>query len=174
MSSQFDSVIIGGGPAGSAAAISLARLGYAVVLFDKSEYHTIRFGETLQPEAHKLLTHLGVWAQFISDNHFQSFGIQSAWGQDALYESNFIFNPFGHGWHLNRVRFDTMLVSAAEKAGVLVLRGSQIIRCCNNAKGQWSLSVLIKDKLHQFRAPFLIDATCFVEIMLRVREVEGT
>ena len=159
MSSQFDSVIIGGGPAGSAAAISLARLGYTVVLFDKSEYHTIRFGETLQPEARKLLTHLEVWEQFISDNHFQSFGIQSAWGQDALYESSFIFNPFGHGWHLNRVRFDAMLVSAAEKAGVLVLRGSQIIRCCNNVNGQWNLSVLIKDTAYQVRAPFLIDAT---------------
>jgi len=159
MSCQFDIAIIGGGPAGTSVAISLSRLGYSVALFDKSEYNTIRFGETLQPEAQKLLIHLGVWERFLSDNPAQSFGIQSAWGQDALYENSYIFNPFGHGWHLNRVRFDTMLVHAAEKVGALVLQGAKLIQCLESAKGEWDLSILIKDKVHQFQSRFLVDAT---------------
>ncbi len=162
---QLDAVIVGGGPAGTSAAISLARWGYTVVLLEKSDYNTIRFGETLQPEARELLMHLGVWEQFVSDNPLQSFGIQSAWGQDALHENNFMLNPFGHGWHLNRVRFDAMLAHAAAKAGAWVLQGSQIIRCFESAKGEWHCTVLIKNKPHRFRARFLVDATgrsCFI------------
>jgi len=52
-----------------------------------------------------------------------------------------------------------MLVHEAERSGVLVLQGSQIIKCCDSAKGEWNLTVLIKDKLHQFRSRFLVDAT---------------
>ena len=34
----FDVVIVGAGPAGSSAAISLARRGYAVALIDKEQF----------------------------------------------------------------------------------------------------------------------------------------
>ena len=35
---NFDVAIIGGGPAGSAAAITLAKSGQSVAIFDKSEF----------------------------------------------------------------------------------------------------------------------------------------
>ncbi len=156
---KFDVAIFGGGPAGSATALSLLQKGCSVVLFERSQDDKIRHGETLVPVARKLLVELGVWEQFLHAGHQQSHGILSAWGNEGLYENNFIFNPFGNGWHLDRVRFDAMLMTATEKAGGLVLRGSQTIKCLERAKGLWNLNVQIKDTLHQFRARFLVDAT---------------
>ena len=139
---QFDVIIIGGGPAGTAAAISLSQLGYKAALVERSDYNKIRFGETVQPEVKKLLNQLGVWAKFVEDKHFPASGIQSAWGQDELYEKNYIFNPYGNGWHLDRLKFDTMMVKAAEDKDVYVLRGARVEQCFEDAKGNWTINCI--------------------------------
>ena len=54
----------------------------------------------------------------------ESPGIASAWGQAELYDNDFIVNPHGPGWHVDRRRFDAMLARAAEESGVEVLRGA--------------------------------------------------
>ncbi len=54
--SDCDVVILGGGPAGAAVAITLARAGHSVVVIEKSHYDQVRIGETLPPRA-RLLTH---------------------------------------------------------------------------------------------------------------------
>ena len=61
---------------------------------------------------------------FLEDGHLESPGIASSWGGPNLYENDFIVNPYGPGWHLDRRRFDLMLAHAAQASGVEVLRGS--------------------------------------------------
>ncbi|MET0458709.1 MAG: NAD(P)/FAD-dependent oxidoreductase, partial [Ilumatobacteraceae bacterium] len=41
-------------------------------------------------------------------------------GSDDLQRTDFMFSPFGTGWHLDRPAFDARLVVAAESAGVTV------------------------------------------------------
>ena len=71
----------------------------------------------------QFLTELDVWKQFLEDGHLESPGIASSWGGPNLYENDFILNPYGPGWHLDRCRFDLMLAHAAQASGVEVLRG---------------------------------------------------
>lgn len=57
----FDTAIIGGGPAGCSAAITLAKLGARVVLFEAKTYpHDKLCGEFLSPECTTLLDELGL------------------------------------------------------------------------------------------------------------------
>jgi flavin-dependent dehydrogenase len=155
---KFHVIVVGGGPAGSAAALTLSRRGYSVAVIERSEYADTRVGETLPPAIRKLLVALGVWDQFVAENHSPSFGIRSAWGNDDLHENDFIFNPYGSGWHVDRNRFDRMLAAAAEKDGVEVFRGAELISL-NNTPGKWEITIACGHRHNGFTADFLIDAT---------------
>jgi flavin-dependent dehydrogenase len=157
---RYDVGIAGGGPAGTATALALARAGLSSVVIEASTYDRVRVGETLPPIARVPLTNLSVWDWFIADGHTPSPGNVSAWGQADLYEEHFIFNADGHGWHVDRARFDEMLASAAEQAGARVYRGARVASCAPmSPKGEWRLSVAVGDVTRAVRVRFLVDAT---------------
>ena len=58
---KYDVAIGGGGPAGTVAALTLARAGYAVAVIETSKYEHPRVGETLPPPTRAVLTRLGLW-----------------------------------------------------------------------------------------------------------------
>ncbi len=116
MTTDFDVAVAGAGPAGSVAAYILARKGYRVLLVDPERSVARKVGECLPGAARTMLRDLNL--EYILDDHIKSFGNQSCWGSDELLTHDFIQDPFGHGWHLDRVKFDLALRRAAEDVGV--------------------------------------------------------
>jgi len=141
---EVDVAVVGGGPAGCAAAISLARLGRRVALLERTVYGASRVGETLPPDVQPLLRELGVWERFLADGHAPAPGLVMRWGGGEPYETDHIFNPYGHGWNLDRVRFDRSLYQAAsELEGVSAFSGVSRIVCRRRpegAGGAWLLT----------------------------------
>jgi flavin-dependent dehydrogenase len=137
----FDVVVIGGGPAGASAALALARAGRSVAVLERSRYEPPRVGETLPPVVCLPLARLGLWDEFRAAGHARSPGIVSAWGADEPYENDFVFNPFGPGWHVDRAPFDAALAAAAEAAGAHVWRGTTPRSCRRQADGLWRVEV---------------------------------
>jgi flavin-dependent dehydrogenase len=131
-------VIVGGGPAGSATALALLRSGRAVAVLERSRFERPRVGETLPPEARRFLAPLGVLERFEKEGHLPSPGIVSLWGSDAPEENDFIFNPHGHGWHLDRNRFDRMLLEVARERGACVELGAPVTG--GRAGARWRLA----------------------------------
>ena len=152
-------VVLGGGPAGAAAAITLARAGRSVVVIEKSLYDRERIGETLPPAARRSLLNLSVWEQFVAAGHLPSPGVLSVWGDEELYQNHFIFNPYGQGWHLDRRRFDAMLAEVAHRAGASLFCGAHIVSCLPVAVDGWQVEFTSGGQRHQLRATFMIDAT---------------
>lgn len=118
--SRYDAIVLGGGPAGAAAAIALAGNGLAVALFARSRGATRLVGETVPPSIVRPLARLGLWESFVAAGHRASPGTGVIWGREAPFENEFIANPYGAGWHLDRERFDDMLLCAARAAGAEV------------------------------------------------------
>ena len=124
MIERADVAILGGGPAGLAAAAVLARSGRSVVVFEKAGYDAARAGETFGPEVRPLLEEIGAWDAFAAIGHVPFRGVASAWGSPALFERPAILRPLGEGFHVERARFDAALAANAEGAGAIVHRGT--------------------------------------------------
>lgn len=146
--------VIGGGPAGTAAAIELRRRGREVLLVERSRYDGARIGESVPPPASQLFRELGVDESVWTRDAIPCHGIWSAWGGDELFERSFVFNPYGHGWHVDRRRLDASLAGEAEARGAEVLRGTKLL-ACERVDGHWQLTLDCGTR----GASFLIDAS---------------
>lgn len=154
MFDHYEVAVIGGGPAGASAALTLAQQGRRVLLIEAQLTAPWKIGETLAPEARPLLQSFGVWEEFLREGHLLSPGICSAWGSDHMVEKDFIFNPHGCGWQLDRARFETMLLHAAEREGSTLLRGAAVQQCRRESSA-WEITLATQTRY----APWIIDAT---------------
>jgi flavin-dependent dehydrogenase len=154
-----DVVVVGGGPAGSTAAASLAAQGLRVILLEQSRYESARFGEVLSPRVVPLLESLGVMRQFLAEGQLPSPGMVSVWG-GLKDERPSLLNPYGDGWHVDRARFDNMLARAATNAGVTLYTGVRFKGVVRNAAGSGlTVAFSTENCAHTLHVRFLIDAT---------------
>lgn len=149
-----DVVIIGGGLAGAACGLALARGGVSVCVIEGNPAPSWRIGETLGPEARLVLQSLRVWDAFVKAGHLPCHGNASAWGWDKLAEKEFIFNPYGNAWQLDRAVFEGLLAQAAAKAGAVIRRGQAAEDFQRNG-GKWH----VRAGDETIAADWLIDAT---------------
>lgn len=149
----FDVVVVGGGPAGAATAIALAQRGLTAAIVERSAAPFTRVGETLPPVVRVPLEALRVWESFAGDGHDPAVGNRSYWGSGQPGEMHFIATPYGAGWHIDRCRFETMLLAAAEARGVSLFRGRRV-EAVSGGRDGWT--VRIPETL---RARFLVDAS---------------
>jgi flavin-dependent dehydrogenase len=156
MTESFDVVIAGGGPAGSATAISLRQSfpQFTVAMLEASEYENHRIGEILPPAANSLLRHLEILNAIESQHGIVSRAVTSAWGTPRLEETHYIFSAAGGGWHLDRKHFDAMLAQQCEAHGVRVLRGT-VLRHAARSGARW----LLQTNATTISARFVVDAT---------------
>ena len=111
--------MIGGGPAGCAAATSLARTGRSVLLVvDQRRPRTFGVGEGAPPGLDRVVDDVFGPGTFVPADHLRSLGNRAAWGHADLWCTDHMFNPFGTGWHLDRAAFDARLLAAAGASGV--------------------------------------------------------
>lgn len=127
-----DVVIIGGGPAGSTAAILLAEAGFEVTVLERECAPQLRSGESLVPQSLPLLDRLGVHQDLEALPHTRvtrGTTFATADGQKLVeYRFAEALSPaIPHGYQVRRDELDALLRSRAEGAGAEVLYGWEAI-----------------------------------------------
>lgn len=156
---SVDVVIVGGGPAGLATACTLVRHGRSALVLELSSYESPRIGETFPPEIRLPLDALGLWDGFLETGHSTSPGIQSVWGNGRPYDNDFLSNPYGSGWHVDRRRFDAGFAESAQSRGVIIHRNARPTALNLTASGAWRLEFVAQRSICSLSARMLVDAT---------------
>ncbi|WP_437720282.1 FAD-dependent monooxygenase [Sorangium sp. So ce861] len=120
----YDVAVAGAGPAGAVAACLLARAGLSVLLCDSRLVDSaapVKPGEALPGAAVRLLRACDLPLPGDSGRHKLIGGNISVWGWPEPVHRDFLNEPDGPGWRLDRAVFEAELVSAALAAGARAL-----------------------------------------------------
>lgn len=151
-----DVLIVGAGPAGAIAALNLAST-HQVLLVDKLNAPLPRIGEALPPAARRLLADMGLWDDFLQQGHAPCYGNRSLWNGVAA-EHDFVRDPDGHGWHLDRARFECWLQQHAVNRGAALLPATTVASVAAIKDG-WHVTVDTATERKAMHAKLLIDAS---------------
>ena len=130
-STDYDVIVIGGGPSGSTTATLVADAGYRVLLLERDAEPRRKVGESLMPETYWVFERLGVLEELKKGPFVEKVGVQfvSSSGKES---SPFLFTqhdprPCGRTWHVERAKFDPFLLENAAKKGVEVRRDVRVL-----------------------------------------------
>ena len=163
MRTAFDAVIVGAGPAGSSAAILLARAGWSVALIEKQAFPRRKVcGECIAASNLPLLDALGVGEAFAARAGPPLRQVALMRGERSIVAALPAADDVRHPWGraLGRETLDPLLVGAARRAGVHVFQpwsaqaiegGPGAWRCTVRPVGAGPGALLL-------RAPVAIDA----------------
>jgi flavin-dependent dehydrogenase len=154
-----DVVIVGGGPAGAATALALARRGLSAIVLEAHASPQMKVGECLPPSINPLLDHFGLSERLRRKGNLPSFGNRFAWGSDSIQERDFIFGPTGAGWRVDRSVFEEELMHAATEAGVRWHSGRHLVACSREEHTRFKLTVKGLNGMETYRSDFVVDAT---------------
>jgi 2-polyprenyl-6-methoxyphenol hydroxylase-like FAD-dependent oxidoreductase len=153
---SFDVAIFGGGPSGASTAIFLAQSGFSVSIVTLKAREGKRIGESLPPQSSIVLKQLGLWEVFLKDGHLPCHGNKSVWGGSELAHQDFIRNPYGHGWHIDRTMFERRLLERVRASGGRIIQRDLPPRL-SYRRGSWTLN--FESPAESIRTRFLVDAT---------------
>lgn len=153
--SNADVLVVGGGPAGCATAITCAQLGLKVVLIESKPFPRTHPGETLHPGVEPLLKQLGVLEPVLEAGFLRHKGNWVQW------EGKSEFVPFGEddsgawlGFQAWRADFDAILLNRARDIGVKVIQPCHASRLVMDG----CRVIGVETSLGTFRGAKIIDA----------------
>ena len=165
---NFDVIIAGAGPAGSSAAIHLARGGFHVLLVEQKKFPRPKLcGEFISPECRQHFEKLGVTdamncsgPSMLSETVFYSIR-----GQHLSVPSSWFGGSSALG--LSRAVMDDVLLRRAQQCGVSVLEGASISEPVMQRNAVLGVKLKIDGREHDYHAPVTIDATGRARILTR-------
>lgn len=153
---------MGGGPAGSSAAITLAEQGHPVTVLERDSFPRFHIGESLLPAGNRALARLGVLDSMTT----QGFTVKEGAEFTVPDRSAEVINEFAEGiepgldsaFQVERSRFDLLLLDRAREVGASVHESARVTRLEQVAEG-WTVTFEQKGVPQTIQARFLIDAS---------------
>jgi flavin-dependent dehydrogenase len=161
---RYDTIVIGGGPAGSTAAAVLAEKGRRVILLEKERFPRYHIGESLIPYTYFPLARLGLIEKMKASHFPKKYSVQFVSTNGQVSTPFYFFTQLKHDaantWQVLRSEFDQMLLDNTRAKGAEVVE-EIIVRDLLRDNGA-VVGVKAVDKngvAREFHAPMTIDAS---------------
>ncbi len=130
LATDFETIVIGGGPAGSTTAALLAMKGLKVLILERELFPRSHVGESLLPASLPIFDSLGVRDAIDNAGFLKKYGAAMVWGNERSIWS-WLFaetkGPYSHSYQVTRPEFDTILLDNAREKGVHVREQCQVL-----------------------------------------------
>jgi len=168
MTSNYDVIIAGAGPAGSSAAIHLATGGLNVLLVEHKKFPRPKLcGEFISPECQDHFEKLGVARSIVYSDpaSISETVFYSRRGHQVTIPSRWFGERMALG--LSRAVMDDVLMRRAVEAGVTVIESGTAVGPRIEADLVHGLKIKTGTEEREFQAPVTIDATGRARILVR-------
>ncbi len=160
-----DVVIIGAGPAGSAAAALLAEQGHRVVVLEREKFPRYHIGESLLPFTYQPLHRLGLIEKMRGSAFVKKYSVQFVSPSGRASQPFYFYNRYdretiAQTWQVLRSEFDQMLVDHARAKGAEVLEETTVTALLQD--GGRVVGVRTQNgagEAAEYRAPITIDCS---------------
>ncbi len=161
---SVDVLIIGAGPAGTAAAKILAGKGRRVVVLEREKFPRYHVGESLLPFTYYPLQRLGLIEKMRQSHFVKKYSVQFISPSGRASQPFYFFNRYDRDvaqtWQVLRSEFDQMLVEEARAAGATVLEEVEVESLIRETGRTTGLRARFKDgRTVEYHAPMTLDCS---------------
>lgn len=160
---DYDVLVIGGGPGGSASSSFLAKAGKKVLLLEKEVFPRFHIGESLLPYNRRIFRELGLTEIIEAENFPKKFGAQFYIADGSRHQGfvfqNGVFTKEKVAMQVERAKFDHILLKHARSLGVDAREGWTVHKFREFADHVEIEATGPDGKTESFSASFLIDAS---------------
>ncbi|PTX61679.1 flavin-dependent dehydrogenase [Kordia periserrulae] len=154
----YQVLIIGGGPAGIATALTLHARGIRCCVVEALKTPIRKAGEAIPPNAKPLLKQLGILSLLEHEQHTVYYGNKSCWGTEMLEEKEFLADRLGHGFLLNRLFFEQQLQEVYQQTQQAFYKGYKLKKVVSD-EAKVRAIVESNSETITLTGDFIIDAT---------------
>ena len=160
---DYDCVVIGGGPAGTTAATIVAEAGYSTLLLERESMPRPHVGESLMPETYWVFERLGILDQLKASDFARKVGVQFV-SNSGRESAPFFFREHdprecSETWHVDRAEFDHMLFNNAAEHGADCRDNARVIDVVFSGDRATGVTVECHGERHQVASRVVIDAS---------------
>lgn len=161
----YEAIVIGAGPAGSAAAAILAEHGHRVLVLEREKFPRYHVGESLLPFTFHPLQRLGLIDKMRQSAFVKKYSVQFVAPSGKASQPFYFYNRYDRDtvaqtWQVLRSEFDQILVDHARSKGAVVQEQTTVTGLLR--EGDRVLGVRARDSSgvdREYRAPMTLDCS---------------
>jgi len=164
LSAQWDVLVIGAGPAGTASAAVLSERGHRVLVLEREKFPRYHIGESLLPFTFYPLQRLGLVEKMRKSQFVKKYSVQfvspSGKASQPFYFSTRYSEDVAQTWQVLRSEFDQMLVDDARAKGATIVEGVTVTQLLRDGDRVVGVRVKREDgSTAEYRAPMTLDCS---------------